>query len=283
MSLLDLSGVKFNLANVMQYFEKQGVELSAENKSQLNTIFENCDTFNDEYNAAGPDGFISKSEISKFINMVSLVMPFAKAQLNNFVETFNTDKKVESQTAPTAADATTSSEAVVEGDIKVADLKYPKPLTATTDIRTNYDWSEEEFNKVLELMLDAPRYKGKFKNSVLKGKAKAFIEAGKKYNIDPRALLAIVMCESTRGTSSVALNKNNVGGLRGSKGYITFESVDASIDKIAEILSKRYNQGLTTLTKIGQSGKYCAKSASAAWIKEGNSYLSSFNKYYTTD
>lgn len=272
MSLPDFSDVKFNLASVTQYFENHGVELSAENKSQLNTIFESCDTYNEADNQDGADGFISKHEVSSFMNMISTVMPFVKEQINNFVESFKPEAVSEIE-----------NEMDIEGDIKSADFNPPAGLTATTDIRTNYDWSEEEFNKVLTQMLDAPRYRGKFKNSVLRDKGKAFIEAGKKYNIDPRALLAIAMCESARGMSSIAQNKNNVGGLRGSGGYLTFESVDASIDKIAEILSKRYDQGLTTLTKIGQSGKYCAKSASSHWIKEGSSYLASFNNHYLGD
>ena len=141
-------------------------------------------------------------------------------------------------------------------ETEVSSLPKPLKLGARSNIRTNYEWSEEEFEKVLDQMLNAPRYKGKFKNSVLKGKAKAFIEAGKKFNIDPRILVAISMCESQRGIS------------------------ETSIDSIAKTVNTRYQEGFTTASKIAHSGKYCAKHAAASWLSDVNSYIGFFDKYY---
>lgn len=165
---------------------------------------------------------------------------------------------------------------------EVKETSQPKPakLGAKSNIRTNYDWSEEEFANVLDKMLNAPRYKGKFKNSVLQGKAKAFIEAGKKFNIDPRILVAISMCESQRGISEKALKLNNVGGLKIGGKYHHFVTVEASIDSIAKTINSRYKEGFTTPAQIAHSGKYCAKYAATNWLSDVNSYLNFFDKYY---
>ena len=132
-------------------------------------------------------------------------------------------------------------------------------------------------------MLNASRYKGKFKNSVLQGKAKAFIEAGKKFNIDPRILVAIAMCESQRGISEKARKLNNVGGLRSGGKYCKFDTVEESIDSIARTVNTRYQEGFTTPSKIAHSGKYCAKSAAPNWLSDVKSYLGFFDKYYNDD
>lgn len=163
---------------------------------------------------------------------------------------------------------------------KESQNKPPLKFNSSSNIRTNYDWSEEEFAKVLDTMLNAPKYKGKFKNSVLQGKAKAFIEAGKKYNIDPRILVAIAMCESTRGTSEKARKLNNIGGLKINGKYHHFENIEASIDSIAKTIDSRCQEGYTTPQKVANSGRYCAKSAAKLWLSNINSYLGTFNKYY---
>ena len=165
-------------------------------------------------------------------------------------------------------------------ETEVSSLPKPLKLGARSNIRTNYEWSEEEFEKVLDQMLNAPRYKGKFKNSVLQGKAKAFIEAGKKFNIDPRILVAISMCESQRGISEKARKLNNIGGLKIGGKYHHFQTVEASIDSIAKTVNTRYQEGFTTASKIAHSGKYCAKHAAASWLSDVNSYIGFFDKYY---
>jgi hypothetical protein len=156
----------------------------------------------------------------------------------------------------------------------------PDKIGANSEIVNKDEWSEEAFNKVLEEMLDAPKYNGKFRNSVLRGQAKAFIEAGEKYNIDPRLIVAVAMQESKRGISRVALKYNNVGGLMDGNDYIKFSTPAESIDSIGKTLQSRYNEGHTTPAKVAKSGGYCAKSASAEWLRNVISYLNTFNKHY---
>jgi hypothetical protein len=181
----------------------------------------------------------------------------------------------------------TESKILMANEIENTNVKLksssPNKIGSNSDISNKYEWSEEAFDKVLEEMLNAPRYKGKFKNSILRSQAKAFIETGKKYNIDPRLIAAVAMQESARGTSSVALKYNNVGGLMANGGYIKFSTPAESIDSIGKTLQSRYNEGYNTPVKIAQSGRYCAKKASAEWLQNVNSYLSMFDKNYTVE
>ncbi len=267
MSLPDFSQVKFDLASVTKHFESKGVELTSENKAQLNTIFEQCDVYDDTNNQEAPDGYLSGKEVANFMNFVAKSLPSIKEHFDNFVDGLKSDK-------------TEGVSDVTDEILPDISLNKPEKFTTQTDIRTNYDWSEEEFNEVINKMLDNPRYGGKFKNSVLHGKGKAFIEAGKKYNVDPRALLAIAMNESGRGISGLALNKNNVGGLGGPGNWKSFESVEDCIDYMGNLLSKRYDMGYTTLEKLGRSGKYCARNEAPKWVRDNNSYISTFDKHY---
>lgn len=279
MSLPDFSQVKFNLASVTQHFESQGVELTSENKAQLNTIFEQCDVYDEANNQEGSDGYLSGNEVANFMTFVANALPAIKEHFDNFIDGFKIDKT--DKTDFVVSDTDAIFEEISETIDKSPSVNKPKKFSTKSDLRTNYDWSEKEFNEVLEKMLNKPAYKGKFKNSVLHGKAKTFIEAGKKYNIDPRALLAIAMHESGRGISNIALKHNNVGGVGGPGHWKHFDSVDDCIYYMAEILDKRYNEdGYTTLSKLGYSGKYCGKNEASKWIKDNGTYIDTFDSYY---
>lgn len=156
--------------------------------------------------------------------------------------------------------------------------KLPKSFNPNSCVNTDFEWSEAEFAKVLDIILNHKRYRGKFKNSVLQGKAKAFLNSAKKYKIDPRVLVAVAMLESERGISPAAKDKkrNNVGGLAGLK----FKSVEESIDSIARTINTKFEAGYTTINKIGIAGVYCKKEVGSDWVVQANSYLNYFNKYY---
>ena len=133
----------------------------------------------------------------------------------------------------------------------------------TRDITKLYEGTAEDLNKYLE---------GK---GVLEGKGQAFIDAQNKYGISAAVLVGIAMNESGKGTSDLAKNKNNVGGVRilGSTKFRTFESVDACIMEMGRFLKVGYvdNSG-RPLTKLYQiNAKYCP--ASDPTDKTGNNGL----------
>lgn len=245
------------------------------------------------------DGKLSKAEYSIFLTECENkgIDITQEDWYSNCVDFFtkNVDKlndklKLNKQ-EPAAQDATKvipnqEVQLMKEGKLdKVNETKHnsflkPLKLSENSNIRTNYIWSEKAFTTVLDEMLNAKRYKGKFSKSVLQKKAKSFIEAGKKYNIDPRFLVAISMCESKRGTSEIAISKNNIGGIKIDGKFYKFSTVEESIDSVAQTINKRYNEGFTTPAKVAKSGKYCKKEASTRWLSDVSSYFNFFNKYY---
>lgn len=86
----------------------------------------------------------------------------------------------------------------------------------------------------------------------LSGSAQHFINAGKKYDIDPGLLTAIAIHETGNGSSRAINEKNNVAGMMGKNGLRSYASVEDSIYDMARNLRKNYlNQGKDTIAEIG--------------------------------
>jgi hypothetical protein len=73
--------------------------------------------------------------------------------------------------------------------------------------------------------------------------ASSFVEQGAKYGVDPALLAAISMHETANGKSSAFRNKNNAMGVSNASGPIQMGSVEASIEKMANLLGRGINQG----------------------------------------
>lgn len=73
--------------------------------------------------------------------------------------------------------------------------------------------------------------------------AKTFEEAGARHGVPPALLAAISMQETGGGTSSAFRNKNNAMGISDRSGPIAMPSVEASIEKMANLLGKGINEG----------------------------------------
>lgn len=75
-------------------------------------------------------------------------------------------------------------------------------------------------------------------NSVLLNKGQAIIEAQDKYGVSANLILSIAMNESNRGTSKMALSKNNIFGLgaydNNTKAADKFESIEKCIEDFAK-------------------------------------------------
>ncbi|SFI68114.1 C40 family peptidase [Thermoflavimicrobium dichotomicum] len=90
---------------------------------------------------------------------------------------------------------------------------------------------------------------------VFENKAAVFIEAGRKYGVDPVLVAAIALFETGNGTSNAVRNYNNPGGLMDPNNTMVlqrFPTLEAGIEKMTWNLYKNYiSQGLTTPDKIG--------------------------------
>ncbi|OMC79608.1 hypothetical protein BSK62_13085 [Paenibacillus odorifer] len=106
-----------------------------------------------------------------------------------------------------------------------------------------------------------------------------FAAAGKKYGIDPALLAAIAIHETGNGTSSAVKNKNNVGGMMGSNGLMTFSSLQEGIDKMASNLKRNYiDKGLTTIEQIQK--KYAPLGAGNDPTNLNSHWVNGVTKYY---
>lgn len=86
----------------------------------------------------------------------------------------------------------------------------------------------------------------------LSGTSAHFINAGKKYDMDPNLLSAIAIHETGNGSSRAVNEKNNVAGMMGKNGLRSYDSVEESIFDMARNLRQNYlNQGKTTIAAIG--------------------------------
>lgn len=110
--------------------------------------------------------------------------------------------------------------------------------------------------------------------------SQAFYDAGRKYGVDPKLLMAISMHETGKGTSPAFLRKNNAMGISPhGGGPRAFSSVEESIDYAARLLKKHYlDQGLTTIAAIG--GKYAPAGAGNDPRGLNKHWVSGVSKYY---
>ena len=75
----------------------------------------------------------------------------------------------------------------------------------------------------------------------LQALADSYYEMEQKYNINAIFLMALNIEESGNGTSSLALNKNNIGGVTSRYGgWASFESWHGCLDYIASLLDEKY-------------------------------------------
>ena len=99
----------------------------------------------------------------------------------------------------------------------------------------------------------------------LKGLGQAFYDGEEKHNINALFVLAIVRLESGSGTSYLARNKNNLGGIKGGGDeYRAFDSKEECIAYMFDLLDRIYiSKGRDTIDEIGHI--YCA---TGGWIPQ---------------
>lgn len=137
------------------------------------------------------------------------------------------------------------------------------------------DKSDLKFRPVQFLKLDE-QLAGK-----LSGAAVHFIEAGKKYDIDPKLLSAIAVHETGNGTSRAANEKNNIAGMMGKNGLRSYETVADSIYDMARNLRQNYlNQGKESIAQIG--AKYAPVGAANDPTGLNNHWTTGVQRFYNT-
>jgi len=82
--------------------------------------------------------------------------------------------------------------------------------------------------------------------------AKAFIDSGRRHNVDPVALAAISKHETGNFTSSAFRNKNNAMGISNDRGPTHQRSHEASIDHMARLLGSTTGGPYKNASTIGE-------------------------------
>jgi hypothetical protein len=91
---------------------------------------------------------------------------------------------------------------------------------------------------------------------VPKGYGRIFVEAGRRYGLDPILLAAISAHESGAWKSQAARRKNNWMGLMTRSGAKRFANSEESIYYAAQLLNRKPFKGRNTLSQI--AAVYCA-------------------------
>ena len=199
------------------------------------------------------DTSISESSISKMWE------EFWKARDNSntnkpwqwhMSDTFERTKTKETEPEPATVESTSST-------VETSSVTDTETLGSSLSTRSytgsylnkkitdKYTGTAEQLNQMLNK-----------KNGVLKNKGDVFIQAQEEYGINAAVLAAICINESAYGTSSLARNKNNVGGVSQGMGFRTYSSVDECIMDMARFLKSGYaDKGITTISAVG--AKYC--------------------------
>ena len=97
----------------------------------------------------------------------------------------------------------------------------------------------------------------------------AIREAAAKNGVDPVLMEAIIRHESANATSSAARRKNNLAGIMGRRGQRRYESKEACVQDLAELLAKYRAKGRVTLVQI--SRVYC--SSHQSWVRGVSTYM----------
>ncbi|MFJ7726546.1 glucosaminidase domain-containing protein [Neobacillus sp. NPDC097160] len=113
----------------------------------------------------------------------------------------------------------------------------------------------------------------------LKGMGEVFVNAGKRFNINPALLTAIAQHETGNGKSRAANEKNNIAGMMGINGLKSYSSIEDSIMDMARNLSKNYlGKGLSSIPGIG--AKYAPIGADNDPSGLNNQWVSGVTKFF---
>jgi len=97
----------------------------------------------------------------------------------------------------------------------------------------------------------------------------AINDAAAKHGVDPVLMEAIIRHESANATSYSARRRNNLAGIMGRKGQRKYETKEACVQDLAQLLAKYRAKGRVTVAQIGRV--YC--SSTGSWVRHVNGLM----------
>ncbi len=279
----DFTGIKTNLEGINKYLESNGIKLSDDESQQLVSIFNKVDTSTYKEGEQGyNDGKLDFAEENEFKKQIASLLPKLLKNINSFFNDLKEKQmnKLMNKEQEQKRDAIKDYTPTVIKDFKITKKAIPIKTKITAQhnvvISDNTVYDGKLMNQALNNLIK--------NNSKLKDQAAAFVKSAQKdalaNKLDPFVLIAISMEESAKGNSKASLQKNNIGGIMGKGGLRKFDNVESCIDSIANTINKRVKEGHKTISSIGYSGRYCAKSVAPQWIKNVTRYAESLRQEY---
>lgn len=165
--------------------------------------------------------------------------------------TLTTDDVVKKEEVTYVAIKTTedtlSNEREKEGK-KLAKKIRESQARLTFDPFNKSNLTEEQFNKILE-------------GTVMKGQGSSFSKVEEEYGVNGLFAIAVAFHESGYGKHQA--NKNNLYGMRGSKGWMSFDSMNENILYFGKLMNKERYFGKS----IEQIGKVYCPPTPTSWAK----------------
>ena len=82
----NFSKTNMSLETINKYLKSQGIELTSDEKKQINTIFQESDTWNAGKRSEGKDGILNSIEASTFSLKINNALPKLKAKIDSLIE-----------------------------------------------------------------------------------------------------------------------------------------------------------------------------------------------------
>lgn len=128
----NFSKTNMSLETINKYLESQGIELTSDEKKQINTIFQESDTWNDVERNEGKDGILNSIEASTFSLKINNALPKLKAKIDSLIENLELKFEAPKRENEVAQPVSTRVETIETAEtVKTAETSSTKsePLT----------------------------------------------------------------------------------------------------------------------------------------------------------
>ena len=150
----------------------------------------------------------------------------------------------------------------------------PDPVVEinTTDITQPSNLTADQLNHIINTQLTKIGHPSTKMSNI----GEALVKMENDSGVNALFCLSVGSIESGHGTSAAARNKNNLFGLTGKNGLMTFESVEHCIEYWGNLIRTKYiDSGRTTISEIQQ--KYCP--GSTIWTSHINTFMATYSSH----
>ncbi len=249
-----LNKQKSDNAEIQKEIEDKKSELNVQLKQAERKLIESEKKL-DEYNA-------QLSELQTKLQEENQVLKELENEKSLIEEEISSKSSKETISAMNLYNETLSEvREVKEIELRKAQRALNEAQTSLDAINGQINIKEAEETKKINTVKTHTLKEGIFnKGGALEGKEDLVVEIAEKYELEPEFFAAIICLESARGTSNLAVNHNNFGGVTGtgdagsvrtSSGYkfASYSSVEVGLDAMAKNLAS-YDERFSDVNSV---------------------------------